>query len=100
MPVTALVTPGPEVTSATPTLPDQDVLDLLLLEELVVDEEHGAPRVAEHVLDPLLLQAAHDDLSASQFHGPIRLAKRKRVTLPVGCALVKQNVPLNSKIER
>jgi hypothetical protein len=54
MPVTALVAPGPEVTSATPTfcvlraiaigrmhcgllVPNQNVLDLILLEQRVVD---------------------------------------------------------------
>ncbi|MNC89908.1 hypothetical protein D3C83_59220 [compost metagenome] len=49
---------------------DQDVLDLVLLEQLVVNVQHGSAGVAEHVFDPLLLQAAHDDFSASQFHGP------------------------------
>ncbi len=86
MPVTALVTPGPEVTSATPDLvarprvavgrvdrallvPDQHVLDLLLLEELVVDVEDRAARIAEDVLDALLLQAADDDFCTRELHG-------------------------------
>jgi len=47
----------------------QDVLDLVLLEQLVVDEQHGAPGVAEHVFDPLFLQAAHHDFGAGEFHG-------------------------------
>ena len=50
-------------------VPHQDVLDLVLLEQLVVDEQHGAPGVAEHVFDPLFLQAAHHDFGASEFHG-------------------------------
>ena len=44
----------------------EDVLHLLLLEERVVDEEDGAPRVAEHELDTLFLQAADGDLGARQ----------------------------------
>ena len=86
MPVTALVTPGPEVTSATPTFCDgariavgrvhgallvahQDVLDLVLLEELVVDVEDRAAGIAEDVLDAFLLQAADDDLGAGKGAG-------------------------------
>ena len=86
MPVTALVTPGPEVTSADADLlrgarvavgrvhrallvAHQDVLHLVLLEELVVDKEHRAPGIAEDVLDALRLQAAHDDLSAGKRGG-------------------------------
>jgi hypothetical protein len=53
-------------------VPDEDVLDLVLLEQLVVDEQHRAAGVAEDDLDPLFLQAAHDDLGARQldFGGP------------------------------
>ena len=86
MPVTALVTPGPEVTSATPTLlrrariavggmhrgllvPHQDVLDLVLLEELVVDVEHRAAGIAEDILDAFFLQAADDDFRTGELHG-------------------------------
>ena len=47
----------------------QHVLHLVLLEELVVDEKHRAAGVAEHVLDPLLLEAAHDDLGAGKRAG-------------------------------
>ena len=84
--MTAFVTPGPEVTRQTPDLvarprvavrrvrrallvPDQDVLDLVLLEELVVDEEHRAAGIPEDVLRPLGLQAADDDLGAGEFGG-------------------------------
>ena len=45
-------------------VPHQDVLDLVLLEQRVVDVEHRAARVAEDVLDPLLLEAADDDFCA------------------------------------
>ena len=85
MPVTALVTPGPEVTSATPTFCDdarvavgrvhgallvahQHVLDLVLLEELVVDVEDRAARIAEDVLDAFFLQAADDDFRTGELH--------------------------------
>ena len=86
MPVTALVTPGPEVTSATPTfsgrariavggvhrgllVAHQHVLDLVLLEERVVDVQHRAAGIAEDVLDALRLQAAHEDLGAGDLAG-------------------------------
>ena len=86
MPVTALVTPGPEVTSATPTLSararvavgrvhrallvaHQHVLDLVLLEQLVVDVEHRAARIAEDVLDAFFLEAADDDFRTRELHG-------------------------------
>ena len=79
--VTMLVAPGPEVTSATPGLAggagialgrvagallvaDEDVLDLLLLEDLVVDREHGAAGIAENVLHALVGQRPQDHLRA------------------------------------
>ena len=85
MPVTALVTPGPEVTSATPTfgrrariavggvdrallVAHEDVLDLVLLEELVVDVEDRAARIAEDVLDAFFLEAADDDFGTRELH--------------------------------
>jgi RNA polymerase sigma-70 factor (ECF subfamily) len=37
-----------------------------LFEQLVVDEQHRAAGVAEHHLDALLLQAAHDDLGPGE----------------------------------
>ncbi len=46
----------------------QDVLDLVLLEQLVVDVEDRAARIAEDVLDVLFLQAADDDLCTRQLH--------------------------------
>ena len=46
----------------------QDVLDLVLLEELVVDVEDRAARIAEDVLDALFLQAADDDFCTRQLH--------------------------------
>jgi hypothetical protein len=79
MPVTALVAPGPEVTRQTPGLPvrgvggsllvtDQHVLDLLLLVKGIVDVQDGPARVAENVLDTLLLQALDKDFGAIEFH--------------------------------
>ena len=49
-------------------VPDEDVLDLRLLEELVVDVEDRAARVAEDVLDALLLQTADQYLRTRQLH--------------------------------
>ena len=50
-------------------VPDQDVLDLLLLEQLVVNVENRAARIAEDVFDAFFLQAADDDLCAGELHG-------------------------------
>ena len=33
---------------------DEDVLDPILLEQLVIDRQHGAARIAENVLDALI----------------------------------------------
>ena len=41
---------------STLLVPHQDVLDLLLLEQGVVDRQHGAAGIAEDVLDPLIGQ--------------------------------------------
>jgi hypothetical protein len=51
-------------------VPDQDVLDLVLLEQLVVDVEDRAARVAEDVLDAFVLEAADDDFRAGELHMP------------------------------
>ncbi len=42
----------------------QDVLDLVLLEQRVVDRQHGAARIAEQVLDALVLKRCDDHLGA------------------------------------
>ena len=42
----------------------QDVLHLLLLEDLVIDRQHRAARIAEHMLDPLVRQRLQHDLGA------------------------------------
>ena len=47
----------------------QHVLDLLLLEQLVVDVEDRAARIAEDVLDAFFLEAADDDFRARELHG-------------------------------
>ncbi len=47
---------------------NEDVLDLVLFEDFVVDEEDRAARIAEKILDPLFLKAAHYDFSAGKFH--------------------------------
>ena len=46
----------------------QDMLDLVLLEQLVVNEQYRATRIAEHMFDALFLQAPHHNLCAAQFH--------------------------------
>jgi hypothetical protein len=43
---------------------DQDVLDRLLMEQGVVDREHGAAGIAEEGVDPLILQGADHHLGA------------------------------------
>src|SRR4029453_16890146 len=47
----------------------ENVLDLVLLEELVVDVEDRAARIAEDVLDALFLEAADDDFGTRELHG-------------------------------
>ena len=86
MPVTALVTPGPGGDQRDADLvrrarvavggvdgallvPHQHVLDLVLLEELVVDVEDRAARIAEDVLDAFFLEAADDDFRTRELHG-------------------------------
>jgi hypothetical protein len=90
MPVTALVAPGPEVTSATPTfsvraretvggvhggllVAYQHVADRFLLEERVVDEEDRAARVAEDILDLFFLQAPDYNFGSGQHHRELAL---------------------------
>ena len=86
MPVTALVTPGPLVTSATPirlldreyasaactaacSCRDQDVLEPILLEDLVVDIEDRTAGIPEDVVDSFFLQTPNDDLGARELCG-------------------------------
>ena len=45
-------------------LAHEDVADLLLLEQLVVDRQHGAAGIAEDVLDTLIGERLDDDLGA------------------------------------
>jgi hypothetical protein len=85
MPVTVLVTPGPEVTSATPTrlrrtrigigrmnrcllVTDQHVLDLILLEERVVNVQNGPARVTENTLHLFFLQAPDYNFRTADHH--------------------------------
>ena len=48
---------------------DEDVLHLLLLENLVVDRQHGAARIAEHGVDPLVLQRLQHHFGARHLVG-------------------------------
>ena len=85
MPVTALVTPGPEVTMQTPILlrrarigigrmhgrllvADQNVLDLILLEQFVVNEKDGTARITEDVFDLFFLKTPDYNFCAGQLH--------------------------------
>ena len=78
--------PAPRSRDTTPTLrrrariavrgmhgallvPDQHVLHLFLLEELVVDVEHRAARIAEDVFDAFFLETADDDFRTRELHG-------------------------------
>jgi hypothetical protein len=49
-------------------MPDQNVLDGVLLKNGIVDVQDGSTRVAEKVFDTFFLQAAHDNFCASKFH--------------------------------
>jgi hypothetical protein len=50
-------------------LPYQDVLHLVLLEQLVVDRQDRAARVAEHVLHALIGERADHHLGAGHLQG-------------------------------
>ena len=79
-PVTALVAPGPLVTSTrrpcraarvalggvhrAALLADQDVADGVLVEQRVVDRQYGAAGIPENHLHALLLEGAEKDFSS------------------------------------
>ena len=50
---------------------DQDVLNLLLLEDLVIDRQHGAAGIAEQMLHAVIRERAHDHGSAGHLVGQI-----------------------------
>jgi hypothetical protein len=50
-------------------VPDEDVADGVLLEQRVVDREHGAAGIAEDDLDALILQRPEHDLGARHHSG-------------------------------
>ncbi len=91
-PVTALVAPGPEVTSTHADLAGrarvafgrvhgallvahEDVADVVLLEHRVVDRQHRAARIAENVLDALIAQGLDHHLGAGHLSGHRRLLR-------------------------
>ena len=47
----------------------EDMLDLILLEQLVINKQHRAARITEHVFDSFFLQAAHNNFCTRQLHG-------------------------------
>jgi hypothetical protein len=46
-------------------VPDEHMLDLLLLEERVIDRQHRTAGIAEEMLDALILKGANDHFGAS-----------------------------------
>ena len=48
---------------------DEDVLDLFLLEDLVIDRQHGSARIAEHGVNTLVGQCLQHDLCACHLVG-------------------------------
>ena len=50
-------------------VPNEHVLDLFLLEQLVVEVEDRAAGVAEDVFDAFFLEAADDDFRTRELHG-------------------------------
>ena len=45
-------------------VPHQDMLDLILLEQLVVNKQHGATRIAKNIIHPFFLQTTYRNFSA------------------------------------
>src|ERR1700742_715117 len=70
-------------------VPNQDVLDLALLENLVIDRKHRATGIAEEVLDAMIDQRAHDHGCAGHLvrivalvtHGWLRMRRSWRGVL-------------------
>jgi hypothetical protein len=53
---------------STLLMPNEHVLDFILLEKLIVQEEHRAAGIPKDVLDPLLLQATHKYFGTGYLH--------------------------------
>jgi hypothetical protein len=53
---------------STLLVPNEHMLDFVLLEKLIVQEEHSAARIAKDVLDPLLLKATHEHFGTGDLH--------------------------------
>ena len=49
-------------------VPNQHVLDLVLLEQFVVQKQHRTARITEHMLNAFFLQATHYDFCTRQLH--------------------------------
>ena len=56
-------------------VPNQDVLQLVLLEQRIIDREHRAARIAENGVDTLVEQRPNDDFGAGHLfaHRDLRL---------------------------
>ena len=54
-------------------VPHEDVADVVLLEDLVIDRQHRAARIAEHGIHTLILQGLHDHPRAAHHLGHLSL---------------------------
>jgi hypothetical protein len=57
---------------------NQNVLYFVLFEELVVEKQHGAAGVPEHIFDAFFLKAAHNDLSTGDTHRSEELRRKRQ----------------------
>jgi hypothetical protein len=67
-------------------VPDQDVLDFALLENLVIDRKHRAAGIAEDMLDAMIDQRAHDHCSAGHLIGIVALVAHGLLRMRCCCA--------------
>src|SRR5690606_8529724 len=58
-------------------VPDEDMADPVIAEQLVIDGQHRAARVAEHELDSLANQAFDQYRSAAAFLGHVHFLLKK-----------------------
>jgi hypothetical protein len=61
---------------------DEDVLDVVLLENLIVDRQHCAARIAEEMLDAIVLQGLENDLRARHPIACRLIVRARHVSVP------------------
>lgn len=61
---------------------DENVLDIVLLEDLVVDRQHCATRIAEDVLDAIVPQRLEDDLRSRHPIACCLIVRARHVSFP------------------